>query len=44
MQRTKPDASGNLRSRFIKGAHYIYTTLQVQYKRLFELAASLINQ
>jgi hypothetical protein len=26
-----------------QGAHYIYTTLAVQYKRLFELAASLIN-
>ena len=26
------------------GAHYIYTTNRVQYKRLFEFAASQINQ
>jgi hypothetical protein len=26
-----------------KGAHYIYTTSQVQYKRLFESAETLIN-
>ncbi|MGR4042482.1 hypothetical protein FW796_24095 [Pseudomonas sp. 910_21] len=25
-------------------AHYIYTTLSVQYKRLFEFAAAQINQ
>ncbi len=31
-------------ARLFQGAHYIYTTLQVQYKRLFELAAGLINQ
>jgi len=29
--------------RHLKEAHYIYTTLQVQYKRLFEMAATLIN-
>ncbi|WP_223113311.1 hypothetical protein [Pseudomonas syringae] len=26
------------------GTHYIYTTVRVQYKRLFESAAALINQ
>ena len=29
--------------RHLKGAHYIYTTLQVQYKRLFEMAETLIK-
>jgi hypothetical protein len=29
--------------RHLKGAHYIYTTLPVQYKRLFESAETLIK-